>query len=118
MRNNVTAHPEALMNCICDVQAPLEAEGFRCKIMVMSSLCYASLLKEDHRMNEENRSVRSADAKDVLKHGYLGRMWGAVIYIDRSRESYDIDAYGDSCLELQIDHPDIWDKAQEIIALP
>ena len=114
MKNSVTAHPEAVLHSICDVQALLEAEGFRCKIMVMSPLCYAALLKEDYNMNGKDSHVKR-DVLDILKYGYLGTMWGSAIYPDRNRQSYEIDAYGDSCVELQLDHPDIWGEAQEII---
>lgn len=114
MHSKITAHPEAIINSICDVQGIIEAKNLRCKIMVMSSLCYASLLKEDYEKNGDNRQVKKADAMDVLKYGYIGTMWGAVIYIDQDRRAYDIEAYGGDCLELQIDHFDIWNKVQEI----
>jgi len=115
MKRSIAAHPEALFCCICDVQSLLEAQNLRCKIMVMSSLCYAALLKEDHNLNRNDRAIKLASAKTILSHGYLGSLWGSAIYIDRTRKSYDIDVYGGDCLELQIDHPDIWDKAQHFL---
>jgi len=118
MKSNVTAHPEAIMSSICDVMASLEAQNIRCKIMVMSSLCYACLLKEDQEKNEEDPQVCNANVVDLLQYGYIGTMWGSAIYIDLSLKSYDIDAYGGECRSLQTDHPDVFNKCQEIIEGP
>ena len=86
MKNSVMAHQEALISCICDVQAPLEANNIRCKIMVMSALCFATLLKEDHS-SEKDPLVKFASTENLTKSGYIGMMFGSVIYIDRDRKS-------------------------------
>jgi len=102
------------MDSICDVQNLLEAQNCRCKILLMSSLCYAALLKEDHEKNKESH-VKRTKPEDLLHYGYIGMIWGSFIYINQECQSYTIEAYGGDCVELSIDHYDIWDKIKNLI---
>jgi len=115
MKEVLTAHPEAIMGSISDVQTLLETKGARCKILVMSSLCYASLLKEDHERNGKDPHVEQAEPENLFNYGYIGAMWGSIIYIDRKCQSYNISAYGDDCMEFLADYPEMWDDAKDLI---
>jgi hypothetical protein len=117
MKNTVIAHPEAMLHSICDVQSSLENKNLLCKIMVMSHSCYACLLQEDRKNNGNGLNVHDADKTEFLEYGYQATMWGSFIYVDQNSQTYEIEAYGGDCNELQTDHPDMWYRAQEIINL-
>ncbi len=112
MRSNVTAHPEAMLRSIMDVQQPIEERGERCKILVMSTRALKALMDED----KEEKYVHMASVDDILAHGNTASIFGALIYTDHGRTSYDIDAFGKDCIELRKMSHKIWESAQEVAA--
>jgi len=110
MKNNQTLHPEAPFEGICDAMRPLEAEGCLCRIIVMSSVCIAELLKAI-----KSQYVKMATAEEMVNYGYFGMLWGTFIYIDENMPFYAINVYGGDCIELLYDNSEIYMNAKELI---
>lgn len=108
------AHPEAVFQGIIEVQQPLEAAGQRCKILIMSTQCFSTLLDEDKNINGDKRHVVPSASEDE-RYGSMGIMWGALIYVKEAQVGYNINAYGSDCTELLQDYPEVFYLAQDII---
>lgn len=61
--------------------------------------------------NGEN--VHTASVEEAATYGCIGTLWGALVFINTTGDYYDIEAYGGNCMELLLDHPDLWDRCQE-----
>jgi hypothetical protein len=105
MKHIIEAHPEAMLHSICDVMAPIEAAKQRCSDIVMSSMAFTYLLKEDpERVNVEMASLQKMEEA----HNLIGFIWGACIYIDREEKYLKMTGYGENDPEKYVDYPNIF----------
>ncbi len=111
MKSMTRAHPEAIMHGICDVFAEIEKDNCRCEVLIMSTLCFAVLLKEDHNAEKAcphcgHRSKSQVNLSNI-ENGSMGTIWAAGIYCIQGNH-YKIEAYSGDDVELLQDYPDIY----------
>lgn len=111
MKNVGVMQQDAIMECVVDLQDPFTDAGERCKVMVMSPLCFMALKKEDDERNPKPL------LHPPLIVGSVASMWGVAYYVDVRSTSYEVIAYGGSCEELKEDYPGIWETATKLIEI-